>query len=93
MLQQSTQWATKTFRWLYSDLTIVNEVIHTWVAAVNDFIRSDIKKDDAPIIEVVRVLPESPAPTLSNIYCEPGDNLNEVVSGKFARHAAAMKKD
>lgn len=50
------------------------------MVAVNDFIRNDIKRDDAPIIEVVRVLPESPAPNLSNIFAEPGQNINEVVS-------------
>jgi len=76
---QSTTWVTKTFRWLYSDLTIINEVLHAWTVAVNDFIRTDTKKEDAPIIEIVRVLPESLPPNLTNIYVELTENLNEVL--------------
>lgn len=77
---QSTTWVTKTFRWLYSDLTIINELLHTWTVAINDFIKNDRKKDDAPIIEIVRVLPDSLPPNLTNIYVDLTDNNNEVVS-------------
>lgn len=75
----STTWATRTFRWLYSDLTIVNELLQTWTIAVNDFIRSELRKEDITI-EVVRILSETAAPNLGNLYCEPTGNLQEVVS-------------
>lgn len=75
----STTWATRTFRWLYSDLTIVNELLQNWTVAVNDFIRSELRKEDVTI-EVVRVLSETAAPNLGNLYCEPTGNLQEVVS-------------
>lgn len=75
----STTWVTRTFRWLYSDLTIVNELLQNWTVAVNDFIRSELRKEDITI-EVVRVLSETAAPNLGNLYCEPTGNLQEVVS-------------
>lgn len=69
---------------MYSDLTIVNELLHTWAAAVNDLIKSERKKDDAPIIEIVRVLPESLPPNLTNIYVDLTENNNEVVSSNHS---------
>lgn len=71
-------WVTRTFRWLYSDLTIVNELLQTWTVAVNDFIRSELRKEDITI-EIVRILSETVAPNLGNLYCEPTGNAQEVV--------------
>ncbi|XP_063696734.1 uncharacterized protein LOC134827822 [Culicoides brevitarsis] len=71
-------WVTRTFRWLYSDLTIVNELLQTWTTAVNDFIRSELRKEDITI-EIVRILSETGAPNLGNLYCEPTGNAQEVL--------------
>lgn len=76
---QSVSWASRTFRWLYSDLTIINELLQTWSLSVNDYIRSELKKQETTV-EIVRVLSESIAPNLSNLYCEPGENIHDVVS-------------
>uniref|UniRef100_A0A336MSA0 CSON005932 protein n=1 Tax=Culicoides sonorensis TaxID=179676 RepID=A0A336MSA0_CULSO len=74
----STTWATRTFRWLYSDLTIVNELLQTWTVAVNDYIRTELRKEEITI-EIVRVLSESTVPNLSNLYVEPTGNAHEVL--------------
>ncbi|KAH8299498.1 hypothetical protein KR044_001984 [Drosophila immigrans] len=64
----SVTWTSQVFRWLYSDLVIVNELLMSWVIAMNDTLRKSVEEHGVAV-EVVRVLPDSPAPGLNNIFC------------------------
>uniref|UniRef100_A0A182PGE1 Phorbol-ester/DAG-type domain-containing protein n=1 Tax=Anopheles epiroticus TaxID=199890 RepID=A0A182PGE1_9DIPT len=74
---QITQWAVHLFRWLYSDLVVVNKLLQDWVSTVNTALLTHVEQHEM-IVEVVRVLPESLPPNLSSILCEPTDQPNEV---------------
>jgi hypothetical protein len=63
--------------WLYSDLVIVNELIHEFLMAINDSMRKSLG-DQEILVEIIRMLPESPPPNITNIYCEKLDTGNEV---------------
>ncbi|KAM7343237.1 uncharacterized protein ACRADG_010345 isoform 16-T17 [Cochliomyia hominivorax] len=63
----SVTWTSQVFRWLYSDLVIVNELLMSWVIALNDTLHKN--EEEGLAVEVVRVLPDSPPPALSNIFC------------------------
>ncbi|XP_073814169.1 uncharacterized protein isoform X11 [Musca autumnalis] len=65
----SVTWTSQVFRWLYSDLVIVNELLMSWVIALNDTLRKNTDEQQAVGVEIVRVLPDSPPPALSNIFC------------------------
>uniref|UniRef100_A0A182TCA5 Uncharacterized protein n=1 Tax=Anopheles maculatus TaxID=74869 RepID=A0A182TCA5_9DIPT len=74
---QITQWAIHLFRWLYSDLVVVNKLLQDWVSSVNTALLTHVEQHEM-IVEIVRVLPESLPPNLSSILCEPTDQSNEV---------------
>uniref|UniRef100_A0A182MXA1 Phorbol-ester/DAG-type domain-containing protein n=1 Tax=Anopheles dirus TaxID=7168 RepID=A0A182MXA1_9DIPT len=74
---QITQWAIHLFRWLYSDLVVVNKLLQDWVSTVNTALLTHVEQHEM-IVEIVRVLPESLPPNLSSILCEPTDQPNEV---------------
>uniref|UniRef100_A0A182JVM4 Phorbol-ester/DAG-type domain-containing protein n=1 Tax=Anopheles christyi TaxID=43041 RepID=A0A182JVM4_9DIPT len=74
---QITQWAVHLFRWLYSDLVVVNKLLQDWVSTVNTALLTHVEQHEM-IVEVVRVLPESLPPNMSSILCEPTDQSNEV---------------
>lgn len=40
----SVTWASQVFRWLYSDLVIVNELLGTWVQALNDYNKKSLEE-------------------------------------------------
>ncbi|XP_046810760.1 uncharacterized protein LOC111679149 isoform X5 [Lucilia cuprina] len=63
----SVTWTSQVFRWLYSDLVIVNELLMSWVIALNDTLHKN--EEEGLAVEIVRVLPDSPPPGLSNIFC------------------------
>ncbi|XP_037944764.1 uncharacterized protein LOC119677475 isoform X11 [Teleopsis dalmanni] len=69
----SVTWTSQVFRWLYSDLVIVNELLISWVIALNDTLRKSAGEQGVTV-EVVRVLPDSPAPGLNNIFCDCNEN-------------------
>ncbi|KRF99145.1 uncharacterized protein Dwil_GK17967, isoform H [Drosophila willistoni] len=69
----SVTWTSQVFRWLYSDLVIVNELLMSWVIAINDSLRKSVEEHGVAV-EVVRVLPDSPAPGLNNIFCNCDEN-------------------
>ncbi|XP_005185789.2 uncharacterized protein LOC101900611 isoform X15 [Musca domestica] len=71
----SVTWTSQVFRWLYSDLVIVNELLMAWVIALNDTLRKNTDEQQGISVEIVRVLPDSPPPALSNIFCN-ADELN-----------------
>lgn len=74
---QSVQWAIHMFRWLYSDLVVVNKLLQDWVGTVNTALLSHVEQHEM-IVEVVRILPESLPPNMPNILCEPAEQPNEV---------------
>uniref|UniRef100_A0A2M3ZL08 Putative cell wall protein rbr3 n=1 Tax=Anopheles braziliensis TaxID=58242 RepID=A0A2M3ZL08_9DIPT len=74
---QIVQWATHLFRWLYSDLVVVNKLLQDWVSSVNTALLTHVEQHEM-IVEIVRVLPESLPPNLSSILCEATDQSNEV---------------
>lgn len=43
-LQSSVTWTSQVFRWLYSDLVIVNELLMSWVIAINDTLRKSVEE-------------------------------------------------
>ncbi|XP_061398111.1 uncharacterized protein LOC133333817 isoform X18 [Musca vetustissima] len=65
----SVTWTSQVFRWLYSDLVIVNELLMAWVISLNDTLRKNTDEQQPIAVEIVRVLPDSPPPALSNIFC------------------------
>ncbi|XP_055383433.1 uncharacterized protein LOC129613411 isoform X2 [Condylostylus longicornis] len=102
----SVTWTSQVFRWLYSDLVIVNELLNTWVHTLNENLKNSVENywykwiDQTPIqrlqsaqnhpytmmamtfqfflqhgvgIEIVRVLPDSPPPTLANLFCQANE--------------------
>ncbi|XP_050326794.1 uncharacterized protein LOC126757159 isoform X11 [Bactrocera neohumeralis] len=64
----SVTWTSQVFRWLYSDLVIVNELLTSWVIALNETLKKSMEEHGVAV-EVVRVLPDSPPPSLNNIFC------------------------
>ena len=42
-------WTSQVFRWLYSDLVIVNELLNTWVQALND----NLKNSEETVSQIV----------------------------------------
>ncbi|XP_058128948.1 uncharacterized protein LOC131289140 isoform X2 [Anopheles ziemanni] len=74
---QITQWAVHLFRWLYSDLVVVNKLLQDWVSSVNTALLTHVEQHEM-IVEIVRVLPESLPPNLSSILCEATEQPNEV---------------
>lgn len=40
----SVTWGSQVFRWLYSDLVIVNELLGTWVQALNDYNKKSLEE-------------------------------------------------
>ncbi|XP_031640372.1 uncharacterized protein LOC116352154 isoform X2 [Contarinia nasturtii] len=68
----SVTWTSQIFRWLYSDLVIVNDLLQSWVQALNEHMKKNVDENGVDI-EIVRVLPESPSPNLANIFCNSTD--------------------
>ncbi|XP_067627058.1 uncharacterized protein [Eurosta solidaginis] len=64
----SVTWTSQVFRWLYSDLVIVNELLTSWVIALNETLKKSVEVHGVAV-EIVRVLPDSPPPSLNNIFC------------------------
>ncbi|XP_055704955.1 uncharacterized protein LOC129802840 isoform X24 [Phlebotomus papatasi] len=75
----SVTWTSQVFRWLYSDLVIVNELLHTWVQTLNESMKKSVEEHGVAV-EIVRVLPESPPPQLTNIFCAADENRQNDVT-------------
>ncbi|KAL6442081.1 hypothetical protein ACFW04_002418 [Cataglyphis niger] len=65
----AVRWVNELIVWLHYDLVILNELLATWVASLNDFTAGSTDEHGVGV-EFVRVLPETHPPTLSNIFCE-----------------------
>ncbi|XP_032685086.1 uncharacterized protein LOC116850659 isoform X7 [Odontomachus brunneus] len=73
---EAVRWVNELIVWLHYDLVILNELLASWVASLNDFTVGS--NDEHGVgVEFVRVLPETHPPTLSNIFCEC-DSKNDV---------------
>lgn len=78
----TSTWTSHVFKWLYSDLVIVNDLLYGWITAINQTMaRNSNEHENSILVECVRVLPESSAPTISNIFCDKSTtaNVSEVV--------------
>ena len=75
----TTTWVQHVFKWLYSDLTIVNDLFYGFITSINQNLARN-STENGILIEVVRVLPESTSPNISNIFCDKmSQNASEVV--------------
>ncbi|XP_014283116.1 uncharacterized protein [Halyomorpha halys] len=73
---ESVKWVNELFLWLYTDLVVVNEVLNAWILSLNEFTKKSVAEHGVGV-EFVRVLPETPAPSVSNVFCEcaPNDDV------------------
>lgn len=73
-------WTSHVFKWLYSDLVIVNDLLYGFITSINQTMARNTSENGV-LIEVVRVLPESTPPNISNIFCDKSmtSNVSEVV--------------
>lgn len=62
-------WINQVFKWLYSDLVIVNDLLFGFISAVNQAMGRNSEENEV-ILEIVRILPESLAPTITNVFCD-----------------------
>lgn len=76
----TSEWASHVFKWLYSDLVIVNDLLYGFITVINQTMARN-SSEEKILIEVVRILPESTAPNISNIFVDkPSDaSQSEVV--------------
>lgn len=47
--QTSVTWTSQVFRWLYSDLVIINELLNVWVQTLNEYTKKcaeDVSKSN-----------------------------------------------
>lgn len=42
--QSSVAWTSQIFRWLYSDLVIVNDLLQSWVQTLNEFMKKNAEE-------------------------------------------------
>ncbi|XP_014248065.1 uncharacterized protein LOC106665824 isoform X4 [Cimex lectularius] len=70
---ESVKWVNDLFNWLYSDLVVVNELLTIWILSLNEFTKKSVAEHGVGV-EFVRVLPESPPPNISNVFCECASN-------------------
>ncbi|GAB0086889.1 uncharacterized protein DMENIID0001_011000 [Sergentomyia squamirostris] len=75
----SVTWTSQVFRWLYSDLVIVNELLQTWVQTINENMKKSVEEHGVAV-EIVRLLPESPPPQLTNIFCAADEHRQNDVT-------------
>nr|XP_023021758.1 uncharacterized protein LOC111510118 isoform X5 [Leptinotarsa decemlineata] len=69
-------WVNDVFQWLYNDFVIVNELLCVWIEALNDYTKKSVTEQGIGV-ELIRILPETHPPTLSNIFAEP-DSKDDV---------------
>lgn len=65
----TSTWASQVFKWLYSDLVIVNDLLYGFITVINQTMAHNTSEGKI-LIEVVRILPESTAPIISNIFVD-----------------------
>lgn len=63
-------WINQVFKWLYSDLVIVNDLLFGFISAINQSMGRNSEDTSEVMLEIVRILPESLAPTITNVFCD-----------------------
>ncbi|XP_071450245.1 uncharacterized protein [Hetaerina americana] len=73
---ESVKWVNAVFAWLYSDLTLVNDLVGAWIQSLNEATRKSVTEHGVGV-EFVRVLPETHPPSLTNVFsdCAPNDDV------------------
>ncbi|KAK3923680.1 Protein kinase C-like 3 [Frankliniella fusca] len=66
---EAVHWVNQVFAWLYSDPVTLNELLGVWVQSLNESTRKSVAEAGVGV-EFVRILPETHAPTLTNIFAE-----------------------
>ncbi|XP_060520202.1 uncharacterized protein LOC132698251 isoform X4 [Cylas formicarius] len=69
-------WVNEVFQWLYNDLVIVNELLQVWIDALNEYTKKSVAEQGIGV-ELIRILPETHPPTLTNIFAE-ADSKDDV---------------
>ncbi|XP_018561646.1 phospholipid transfer protein C2CD2L isoform X4 [Anoplophora glabripennis] len=69
-------WVNDVLQWLYNDFVIVNELLAVWIAALNEYTKKSVAEQGIGV-ELVRILPETHSPTLTNIFAE-ADSKDDV---------------
>ncbi|KAG5882174.1 hypothetical protein JTB14_002897 [Gonioctena quinquepunctata] len=69
-------WVNDVFQWMYNDFVIVNELLGVWIQALNDYSKKSVTEQGIGV-ELIRILPETQPPTLSNIFAE-ADSKDDV---------------
>ncbi|XP_049819828.1 uncharacterized protein LOC109596259 isoform X5 [Aethina tumida] len=69
-------WVNDVFQWLYNDFVIVNELVNVWIQSLNDYTKK-AANDQGIGVELIRILPETHPPSLSNLFAE-ADSKDDV---------------
>ncbi|XP_072399092.1 uncharacterized protein [Diabrotica undecimpunctata] len=69
-------WVNDVLQWLYNDFVIVNELLGVWIAALNEYTKKSGAEQGIGV-ELIRILPETHPPVLSNIFAE-ADSKDDV---------------
>lgn len=69
-------WVNDVLQWLYNDFVIVNELIGVWIQALNEHTKKSGAEQGIGV-ELIRILPETHPPTISNIFAE-ADSKDDV---------------
>lgn len=69
-------WVNDVFQWLYNDFVIVNELLGVWIQELNEYTKKAVAEQGIGV-ELVRILPETHPPSLTNIFAE-ADSKDDV---------------
>ncbi|CAH1976773.1 unnamed protein product [Acanthoscelides obtectus] len=70
------QWVNEVVQWLYNDFVIANELLSIWIASLNEYTKKSVTEQGIGV-ELVRILPETHPPNLTNIFAE-ADSKDDV---------------
>ncbi|EEB15891.1 conserved hypothetical protein [Pediculus humanus corporis] len=70
---ECVQWVNELYMWIYSNSDIANEILNVWLQTLNDYMKNSTDENGVGV-EVVRILPETHPPNLTNVFCECGTN-------------------
>ncbi|XP_050518682.1 phospholipid transfer protein C2CD2L isoform X7 [Diabrotica virgifera virgifera] len=69
-------WVNDVLQWLYNDFVIFHELLGVWIAALNEYTKKSGAEQGIGV-ELIRILPETHPPVLSNIFAE-ADSKDDV---------------
>ncbi|KAK6631908.1 hypothetical protein RUM44_006938 [Polyplax serrata] len=62
-------WVNELFVWLYSNVDIIDELLSVWLQTLNEYMKKAVTEHGVGL-EIVRILPETHPPSISNVFCE-----------------------